>query len=313
MAAAVNGDLIEVLYGDYVDCAWVDKSNLTIRGVPNGSGARPHFHDKVCGRKGILVVSGTNTLVENLELSHAQDTGYGDNNWAGIRLDSGGSAANLKVRNVYFHDDDNGILGSNGTPVNNIVEVEKSIFERCGRDGYAHGMYIGDGVSTFNLRNSMIRNNANDGHLVKTRAVSGTIECNTIAALNGASSYAIDMPEGGNYLIRHNVVENGPNINNGGNFFIQYAEENQSNAPHKLQLENNFFVNDYGAQGRINVATSADTSGWAGNIFAGTGGSLQLLGYVGPNSFTNYVSRAAASLPSFDGTTNTLPPAPVCP
>ena len=313
MAASVDGDTIEIQYGDYVDCAFINKNNISIRGILSPGGARPRLHDKVCGRKGILVVQGTNTLVENLELSNAQDTGFGDYNWAGIRFDTLDSARNLKVRNVYFHHDDNGILGNNINPTSNIVEIENSIFEQCGRGGYAHGMYIGTGVTTFNLRNSIVRNNIEDGHLVKTRAINGTIECNVIAALNGASSYAIDIPEGGTYLVRNNVVENGPHINNGGNFLIQFGEEDPNNTPHRLQLNSNYFVNDFGAQGQIAIHPPTDTTGWSTNIFAGNGGSMKLTGYLGIDSFTNFASRAAASLPGFDGTTASLPSAPVCP
>ena len=314
LSAMADGDTVEIQYGDYNDCGYITKNNVIIRGISNSAGQRPHIHSKVCGRKGLLVVSGTNTLIDNLELSNAQDFGGADRNWAGIRFDTADTSRNLKVTNCYFHDDDDGILGNNDS-INgdNIVDIENSVFENCGRDGFAHGMYIGTGITFFALRNSKVISNALDGHLVKSRAMTGLLECNVIAGLNGANSYGIDFPQGGSYTVQKNFIEQGPKINNGGDFFIRFAEENQNNAPHKLLVLKNTFVNDYSAQGQINISTAADTSGWLGNIFAGTGGSLNLPGYSGPDSFTNYPTRQAAGLPAFDGTMASVPNVPPCP
>lgn len=102
IAAAVDGDTIVIQPGDYVDCAFLNKNNIILRGVLAGNGNRPKIHSKTCGRKGIFVISGANTLIENLELYGAQYTDYGDNNWAGIRLDSNATAKNLIVRKFHL-------------------------------------------------------------------------------------------------------------------------------------------------------------------------------------------------------------------
>ena len=97
------------------------------------------------------------------------------------------------------------------------------------RAGFAHGMYLGTSVDLFVIRNSIVRSNHDDGHLVKSRAKQNIIECNTIAGLNGLNSFAIDLPQGGDATVRNNVIEQGPMINNSSNFMINFAEENTSN------------------------------------------------------------------------------------
>lgn len=217
------------------------------------------------------------------------------------------------MRNCWLHDADNGLLGNNISTAPNVVVMEDSLFERLGRDGYAHGMYVGTAVDLFVLRNSVVRSNRSDGHLVKSRALKNIIECNSIASLEGVSSYGIDLPQGGDATLRDNVLQAGPRLSNSGNFMVNFAEENGNNAPHKLVLTNNKFINDHAAQGKVNLALGADTSGWSGNLYVGVGGAPLLVNYVGPTSFTGFATRAAAGLPNYDMTMATLPTAPRCP
>ncbi len=313
IAAAIDGDTLLIQPGDYVDCAFLGKNNIILRGVLTANGDRPKIHSKTCGRKGIFVISGANTLLENLELYGAQDTGFGDNNWAGVRFESVVSARNLIIRNCYIHHNDDGLLGNNTSSGSNVVLIESSIFQNNGRAGYAHGMYLGTAVTLFVLRNSKVFSNIDDSLLVKSRAQSSIVECSTVAALNGLSSWALDFPQGGQVTVRHNVIEQGPNTANGNNYFLRFAEENTNNAPHKISLSNNYFVNDFSARGQINLSVAADTSGWLQNTFAGNGGSLATPGYTGVDSFTNFNSRAAAGLTNYTGSLMDLPAQEHCP
>ena len=314
LAAATDGSLIEISYGNYFDCGYVRKNNVVIRGISDNVGRRPRIHSKVCGRKAILVVQGSHVLIENLEFSDAIDAGGVDANWAGVRLDSTATAYNLKIRNCHFHDSDNGVLGNNGSFEDNRLVIEDSLFENLGRDGYAHGIYIGSGVNLFVLRNSIVRSNRNDGHLVKSRAETNIIECNSIVGLEGVSSYAVDLPDGGDTTIQSNVIHAGTKVSNSGNFIVQFAAENGKNAPHRLQLLDNYVVNDFRNQGhiKINVA-DIDVSGWADNTYVGVGDGLKYTGMSPSMSFTKFSSRAQAGLPNYDGTMASLPSPPLCP
>jgi len=313
LAAAIPGDTIEIQYGDYVDCAYVTQDNLIIRGISNASGARPKVHSKVCGRKGIFVVGSASVLIDNLELYDAVDPTTNDKNWACIRFDSAAGARNLKVRNCWLHDADDGLLGNNTSTAPNVVVVEDTLFEKLGRDGYAHGMYLGTAVDLFVLRNSVVRSNHSDGHLVKSRALRNIIECNTIASLEGVNSYGVDLPQGGDATLRDNVIEAGPHLSNSGNFMVNFAEENGNNAPHKLVLTNNWLINDYTVAGKVNLALPADTTGWANNRYVGAGSAPVLTNYTGPTAFTGFATRAAASLAAYDMTVASLPAPPRCP
>jgi hypothetical protein len=67
------------------------------------AGRRFRPPDKTPGGKGIWVISGNDTVVENIEFSGAA---VPDANGAGIRFEG----VNLTVRNCYFHHNQNGIL-----------------------------------------------------------------------------------------------------------------------------------------------------------------------------------------------------------
>src|SRR5690349_20418233 len=103
IAAAAPGDTIRIeAAGNYNGdvCLW-SKSVLTLRGV-NG---RPHIDaaGKNAAGKGIWVIDGDNTVVENIEFSGAT---VPDGNGAAIRLE----APNLVIRKCYIHDNQDGLL-----------------------------------------------------------------------------------------------------------------------------------------------------------------------------------------------------------
>ena len=249
-------------------------------------------------------MNGRNSLVDNIELSGAIDNISGDHNWAGIRFD-GGATGNHIVRNSFFHDNDNGFLGGAAT---DAVLVEGSKFEHLGRDGFAHGMYMGVGQK-FILRNSVVTSNKNDGHLVKTRALANTIECNMIAGLNGQNSYAVDVPQGGDTVIRNNVIQNGPNANN-RNAFVDYQEEGAVNPISNLSVHDNTLINDTPMAYFFWLPRSPNLVGWANNLLVGGGTPFN----PGGSSTTGVTqkTRADAGLPPYDGTLASLPAAPFC-
>jgi hypothetical protein len=107
-AAARDGDTIEIEAGTYTGdgiVATLSNDNLTIRGGVNG---RAHLNADgvtISNRKAILVITGDNITIENIEFSNAV---VPDENGAGIRHEGG----LLTVRNCYFHDNEMGILTS---------------------------------------------------------------------------------------------------------------------------------------------------------------------------------------------------------
>src|SRR3954453_4081715 len=111
VAAAKNGDTINVDAGTYTnDYASISK-NITLQGV--GGMVKLVSTGLIPNGKAIFVINGDVTI-NNFEFSGAQ---VADHNGAGIRFESG----NLVVNDCYFHNNQEGILtGSLGTlTVNN--------------------------------------------------------------------------------------------------------------------------------------------------------------------------------------------------
>lgn len=271
--AAANGDIIEIDAGLYVSNAatWT-ASNLIIRGVGDG---RAHLEagGVSAGGKAIWVITGTNTIVQNIEFSGAS---VADTNGAGIRQEGSG----LIVSNCYFHDNENGILTA---PTAGEIVIENSEFANNGYgDGLTHNMYIGN-INKFTLR-YCYTHHAKVGHTIKSRAKENYILYNRIMdEVNGTSSLSVDIPNGGLSFIIGNLIQQGNLSPNNG--IISYAEEGGSNPTQKLYVVNNTIVNERLASALfIKVVGSAPATAALimNNIFVGTGTLTN-----GVNTFTN--------------------------
>jgi hypothetical protein len=297
---ARDGDRIEIEAGVYAgDAAVWRQSGLTLRGI----GGRAHLQadGAQAEGKGIWVIKGNDTIVENIEFSRAK---VPDRNGAGIRLEG----RNLTVRNCYFHDNENGILaGSNGA---SDVFIEHSEFARNGAgDGQSHNLYIGT-VRTFTLRESYVHH-AMVGHNVKSRALKNVIENNRIMdEADGRASYAIDLPDGGISFVVGNVLQQGPKSEN--STILAYAAEKYRNPANRLFVLNNTFFNGNPAGGRfLSIRTGADSIVVMNNVFSGpgalpsgvldAGGNLRVRhsDFVDPDRFDfRLKTRSAAAPPS---------------
>ena len=265
---AVDGDTIDIDAAEYVyDVAAWRQNNLLIRGV----GGRPHIRangNEIMG-KGTWVIIGDNITVESIEFSEAS---VPDENGAGIRQEGYG----LTVRNCYFHDNENGILGLGGN-----VTIEYCEFANNGfGDGLTHNVYISWGdVFTFRFNYS---HHTKIGHNVKSRSKISYIEYNRIMdEKSGTSSYAIDIPDGGLTYIIGNLLQQGPFTDN-RHAIVSYAAESTSHPDQILYVINNTFVNDYGPNGTHIYVRRGTTAKIQNNIFAGGGKIL-----YGPGNLIN--------------------------
>lgn len=241
--AAKSGDIIEidasgVYFGETAN-TFIDKSNITIKGV-NG---RPKFEAapnmEVTGRKGIWVLAGNDVTVDNIEFLNAHDYIGEDQNWAGIRIEPNVSSF---IKNCYFHHCDNGILGSAGAEADIVIESCEFAYLGYG-DGYSHCLYIGESRSlTFRFNYS---HHARNGHLLKTRAHNNYIEYNRITdeITDGkwTSGGNIDMPQGGNCYVIGNVMQHDKGSSHR---MLWYGLEWKVNPGKNLYIINNTFIND---------------------------------------------------------------------
>jgi hypothetical protein len=278
--AAQNGDLVLIDAGVYSgDVTSWNASNLIVRGV----GGRPHMRANGANEagKGIWVVNGNNFTAENIEFSGST---VPDGNGAGIRNDTSGY---LVVRNCYFHDNQNGILGGADSML-----IEYSIFDHNGSgDGRTHNMYIWGRSVTVRYTYT---HRAVAGHNLKTRGQNNYILYNRIMdESDGTASYSIDVPDCGRTYVIGNVIEQGPNTDNSG--IISYGAESASNAQ-ELYVVSNTIVNNRSSGGTfLQVVGSAPTV-VRNNIFYGPGTAWSGGTVTASN---NYVEPALNNSPRF--------------
>ena len=173
-------------------------------------------------------------MIEGIECSHIA---VPHRNGSCIKLEGVG----LTVRDVYFHDSEQGILGGFG----GTVLVENSRFERNGRDGLAHGsIYAGWRLEKLVFRNNVVLDPRDQAHGVKSRARYTIIEGNVIAGRFGVDSRAIDVPIGGDIVIRNNVLEKGPLSSNPGMIGIALETKNGLHPVINVTIEGNTIIFD---------------------------------------------------------------------
>lgn len=202
LAAAKDGETITIRAGVYEDAGALRANRVTIKAE-----AGAHIRNRAVEGKAALVIKGNDTVIEGLECSGVK---VPDDNGACIRIEG----RNLTLRRVFFHHSQSGVLGGRNT---GTVVIEDSRFEdmvgASQRPGSAHALYIG-ATDVFEFRRNRVLRTGGQGHGVKSRARRNVIEHNVIASLNAQSSRAIDVSEGGDTVIRNNVIEQGAQADN---------------------------------------------------------------------------------------------------
>lgn len=267
-AAANDGDTVEISAGTYTDMCEITKNGLTIRGVEG----RPVVDARGSGAqgKGIWIVSGQDTTIENVELNNSA---VPDENGAGIRM----QGKNLTVRNSVFRNNENGILESN--VADSEIVVERCEFDSNGDGkGYAHNMYIGT-AKRFVLRESW-SHGAKVGHLVKTRAAENIIEYNRLTGEDGTQSYELELTKGGRSFVIGNIIEQNATTENPG--MLAYAQEGTGPGANMLFVAHNTFINHRPNGGTFVV------------VNASFGGEVRLVNnvFAGPGTITNFDAAA---------------------
>jgi len=257
---ARDGDVVEVEAGDYRrDVAVWTQDNLVIRGI----GERPRVvADGVAMAegKGIFVVRGSNTTIENLAFSGAR---VSDLNGAGIRLERG----RLTVVNCLFEDNENGILTSNDSSIELRV-VDSTFLNNGAGDGQSHNLYAGT-IAALEVTGSYFAR-ARTGHLLKSRAKATSVSYSRLTGEGGSSSYEMDLPNGGALRAIGNLIQQGNQTENP--VLVSFGAEGYRWPVNHAHIAFNTLVNDRSQGGVfISVRAGAAEAVITNNITVGLG------------------------------------------
>lgn len=270
---ARDGDIIEIKAGNYrADVAIWRANNLVIRGV--GGTAVLDAGGRSAEGKAIWVIKGRNTTIQNIAFTGSK---VRDRNGAGIRLEGAG----LVVRDCAFYGNEMGLLTGKNDKSDILIErsrfhgnmVDYSKHQRLG-----HNIYVG-AVRSFTIRYSRV-SGARYGHNIKSRARNTTVAYNMVVdGPDGASSYLLDLPNGGKSLVMGNVFHQSAHTEN--RTMISFGAEKRD-AREDLNVVNNTFVSDKGAGIFIQRRSPGQTQVY-NNIFFGLGTVLTGSGQVKSN------------------------------
>lgn len=217
------GDILEIGPGIYKTPLIISQSRISVIG--RGSVV---FDGPTAEGKAAIIVKGNDVRINNIECKGIK---VADQNGACLRLEG----SNLSVEHVYFHDSEQGILTGKQP---GRVTIRDSRFELLGRNGQAHGIYIGGGE--LHIEDSLFIAAVDEGHEIKSRARVTEIVRTVVASLASKDSRLVDISDGGLVTIRDSVLEKGPNSSNGD--LIGYGLENMKYSSNDIDIKNNIII-----------------------------------------------------------------------
>ena len=233
---AKDGDVIELLSGDYRGGAVFEQRKLTLRGVPGEKRAVIKGDGKAGGKAGgkaLWTVRGGQVTLQNLEFRGARAS---DGSGAGVRQEGG----LLRVQRCNFFDNEHGLIAPNDAQAQ--LRISDCVFGRAPKvvGGLHHLLNVGR-IPWLSISGSRFQQGF-EGHLIKTRARENLITYNFIHdGFRGGASYEIDIANGGLATVIGNVIGQGADSQNP--VLIGYGSENQPWDQNRLIVAHNTLVN----------------------------------------------------------------------
>jgi hypothetical protein len=150
---------------------------------------------------------------------------------------------NLTVRQAHFIDDEDGILTGRNDP-DSVLTVIDSEFQGNGNciEACAHGIYAGH-IGLLRVIGSVFRD-THVGHHIKSRAYrTEIVRCDIQDRTTGTSSYLIDVPNGGDLVVKDTTLEKGINSSNHWTA-INVGEEGELQPTRDIVIRGSRFTND---------------------------------------------------------------------
>jgi hypothetical protein len=235
VAQARDGDVIELLPGEYRGPIVIEQRKLTLRGMGKVTvrGETPRPNNGPQAAKALWTVRGGEVTVENVEFRGARSA---DGAGAGIRQEGGA----LTVRECRFFDNEHGLLAAADERA--TLTIERSVFGSAPKvvGGLHHLLNVGR-IARLHVTGSRFQQGF-EGHLIKTRARESFIGYNFIHdGVRGGASYEIEVANGGLATIIGNVIAQG--VDNQNPTLVAYGSEGRAWEVNQLLLAHNTLVN----------------------------------------------------------------------
>jgi hypothetical protein len=233
VAQAKDGDVIEMIQGQYRAPIVLENRQITLRGV--GPAVIVGGEAKVAlGRaRALWTVRGGQVTLENIQFRGARSQeGAG----AGVRQEGG----RLTVRQCQFFDNEHGLTTTNDEAAELLIE--NSVFGAAPRvpGGLYHLLNVGR-IGKLGITGSRFQQGF-EGHLIRTRARENFIAYNLIHdGQRGGASYEIEIVDGGMATILGNVIAQGAEGQNP--VLVAYGSEGRAWPQNELRLSHNTFIN----------------------------------------------------------------------
>jgi len=230
---ARDGEIIELLPGDYRGGLLIENRRLTLRGVQGAKLAVIKGDGKAGSAKALWTVRGGEVTLQNLSFRGARSSeGAG----AGVRQEGG----QLTLRDCQFFDNEYGVFSANDERAQ--LRIEASAFGMAPRvvGSLPHLLNVGR-IARLSVEGSRFQQGF-EGHLIKTRARENLIAYNFIHdGQRGGASYEIDIANGGLATVVGNVIGQGSETQN--LVLVGYGSEDRAWDRNELVLAHNTFIN----------------------------------------------------------------------
>lgn len=227
-----DGEQLDIGPGEYEQPLVIRANGVRVRGHGLVVIQRTSAEDKAA-----IITKGNDIHIVNIT---CREIAVPHGNGACVRHEG----RNLTLEHVYFHDAEQGLLSGYRS---GAVRILRSRFERLGKAGRAHGIYVGGG--SLQISHSQFLASKDEGHEIKSRATSTVIEHSVIASLDGLDSRLIDVSQGGRLSVRNCVLQQGPATSN--NDLIGFALERKPHPQHSVELRDNLIIVDSPKRARL--------------------------------------------------------------
>ena len=229
VAKAADGDIVELLPGDYRGSLVLVNRRLTLRAegkvVVQGDG-------KPGEAKALWTVRGGDIVIEGLEFRGARAS---DGGGAGVRHEGG----KLTLRKSQFFDNEHGLLATNDEQAELVIE--NCVFGQAPKvvGGLHHLLNVGR-IGKLSITGSRFQQGY-EGHLIRSRAREAFIAYNFIHdSVHGGASYEIELAAGGLATVIGNVI--GQGVDNQNPVLLTYGTEGRVWEKNELRVAHNTFI-----------------------------------------------------------------------